>query len=141
LVPHGSLEPEDAGAGQSGGRDARSLTARGATAASGAEHGLRERRFSAVKKAEVALRLMRGEALDALSRELGVTAATLSAWRDAFLSGGEAALKSRQTPAQDDEILHLKAMIGDLAMRNELLLERARLAEAASPFPWRRSRG
>lgn len=87
------------------------------------------------------MRLVRGESLDVLSRELAVTAATLSEWRDAFLAGGEAALKSRQVTPQDDEILHLKAMIGDLAMRNELLLERAKLAEAASPFPWRRSRG
>lgn len=130
---------ESASAGQSGGRDARSLTARGATDASGA--GPRERRFSAAKKAEAAMRLLRGESLDVLSRELAVTAATLSEWRDAFLAGGEAALKSRQVTPQDDEILHLKAMIGDLAMRNELLLERAKLAEAASPFPWRRSRG
>ena len=108
----------------------------------GARDGLgpKERRFSAQKKAEAVERLLRGESLDVLSRELAVTAATLSDWRDTFRTAGEAALKSRQPSAQDDEILHLKAMIGDLAMRNELLVERSRLAEAASPFPWRRSR-
>ena len=136
-----TVEPvENASAGQSGGRDARSLIARGTTDASGA--GPRERRFSAAKKAEAVERLMRGESLDVLSRELAVTAATLSEWRDAFRAGGEAALKSRQPTVQDDEILHLKAMIGDLAMRNELLAEKARLLEANHPsFPWRRSRG
>ncbi len=110
----------------------------------GARDGLasKERRFSAQKKAHAAQRLLRGEAIDALSRELGVTAATLSDWRDKFLAGGEAALKSREPTAQDDEILRLKAMIGDLAMRNELLAEKARLLEANHPsFPWRRSRG
>ncbi len=102
----------------------------------------KERRFSAQKKALAAQRLLRGEAIDALSRELGVTAATLSEWRDKFLTAGEAALKSREPTAQDDEILRLKAMIGDLAMRNELLAEKARLLEANHPsFPWRRSRG
>lgn len=110
----------------------------------GARDGLgpKERRFSAQKKAQAAQRLLRGEAIDALSRELGVTAATLSDWRDKFLAGGEAALKSREPTAQDDEIPRLKAMIGDLAMRNELLAEKARLLEANHPsFPWRRSRG
>jgi transposase-like protein len=102
----------------------------------------KERRFSAQKKAQAAQRLLRGEAIDVLSRELGVTAATLSGWRDKFLAAGEAALKSREPTAQDDEILRLKAMIGDLAMRNELLAEKGRLLEANHPsFPWRRSRG
>ena len=41
-------------------------------------------RFSARRKTEAVLRLLRGEDLDTLSRELGVTAATLSAWRDAL---------------------------------------------------------
>ena len=41
-------------------------------------------RFSARRKTEAVLRLLRGEDLDTLSRELGVTAATLSGWRDAL---------------------------------------------------------
>ena len=45
------------------------------------------------------LRLLRGEELELVSRELGVTAATLFGWRDDFLAGGQAALKSR--PADD----------------------------------------
>ena len=36
--------------------------------------------------------LLRGEDLELVSRELGVTAAELSAWRDAFLAAGEASL-------------------------------------------------
>jgi transposase-like protein len=42
-------------------------------------------RFSARRKTEAVLRLLRGEDLEALSRELGVTAATLSGWRGGFL--------------------------------------------------------
>ena len=49
-------------------------------------------RFSARCKTATVLRLLRGEDLELLARELGVTAATLSAWRDDFLAGGQAAL-------------------------------------------------
>src|SRR5947209_4717608 len=52
-------------------------------------------RFSARRKTEAVLRLLRGEDLDTLSRELGVAAAALSSWRAAFLDGGTAAMKSR----------------------------------------------
>ena len=52
-------------------------------------------RFSSRRKAEAVLRLLHGEELDALSRELGVTAATLAQWRERFLAGGQASLKSR----------------------------------------------
>ena len=38
-------------------------------------------------------RPLRGEDLDTVSRSLGVTAATLSGWLEAFLDGGEAATK------------------------------------------------
>src|SRR5262245_54632712 len=69
-------------------------------------------RFSARRKTETVLRLLRGEVLELLSRELGVTAATLSAWRDDFLAGGQAALKSRPADDRDDEIARLRAKVG-----------------------------
>ena len=53
-------------------------------------------RFSAKCKREAILRLFRGEELDLLSRELGVTGSTLSGWREAFGKGGLGALRSRQ---------------------------------------------
>ncbi|TVQ28801.1 MAG: hypothetical protein EA356_18165 [Geminicoccaceae bacterium] len=56
-----------------------------------------------------------------VSRELSVTAAELSAWRDAFLAAGEASLKSRPTDDRDAEIARLKGKIGDLAMAYERL--------------------
>ncbi|QAT84972.1 hypothetical protein EJ065_3410 [Corallococcus coralloides] len=99
-------------------------------------------RFSAKRKKEAVLRLLKGEELDALSRELGVTAAVLSEWRERFLAGAEANLKSREPEAADDEVLRLKAMVGELMMKNELLAEKARLLEGNAPgFPWRKSRG
>src|SRR4029450_13892434 len=71
-------------------------------------------RFSAPRKTATVLRLLRGEDLELLSRELGITAATLSGWRDDFLAGGQAALKSRPTDERDDEIARLRAKVGEL---------------------------
>ena len=44
----------------------------------------RQRRMSARKKQEAVLRILRGEDLEVVSREVGTTAADLSAWRDGF---------------------------------------------------------
>ena len=52
-------------------------------------------RFSRFRKEEAILRLIRGEDLETLSRELGVTAATLSGWRTKYTSGGQTALLER----------------------------------------------
>ena len=97
-------------------------------------------RWSSRRKKEVVLRALRGEDLDALSRELGVTAGTIAQWREQFLAGGQAAVKSRPADERDDELGRLRAKIGELTMENELLRERARRAEADSPFGRRRSR-
>lgn len=99
-------------------------------------------RFSSKRKVDAVLRLLKGESLDTLSRELGITAAKLSEWRDAFLNGAEANLKSREPSAADEEILRLKAKVGELTMENELLREKADKLEVNAPhFPWRKSRG
>ena len=79
------------------------------------------RRMSARRKQDAALRLLRGEDLELVSRELAVTAAELSGWREAFLAAGEASLQSRPADARDDQIGRLKEKGGDLAMANELL--------------------
>ena len=76
----------------------------------------------------------------ALSRELGVTAATLAQWRERFLAGGQASLRSRPADDRDDEIRRLQAKAGAITMDNELLLERAHRLEAGLPLAPRRSR-
>jgi len=69
--------------------------------------------------------MLRGEPLDGLARELGVTAAILAQWREQFLAGGQTVLKSRPADERDDEIQRLRAKVGEITMNNELLLERA----------------
>jgi transposase-like protein len=98
------------------------------------------RRMSARRKQQAVLRLLRGEDLELLSRELGVTAAELSGWREAFLAGGEASLKTRPADARDAAIGRLKEKVGDLTMANELLAAKIERLETARPLTPRRSR-
>lgn len=87
------------------------------------------------------MRLLKGNDLDTVSLGLSVTAATLSNWRDVFLAGAEANLKSREPAPADDDNLKLKAKSGELTMEVELLRERATKLEVNAPhFPWRKSR-
>jgi hypothetical protein len=99
-------------------------------------------RWSARRKREVVLRLLRGESLEALSRELGVELYRLEQWRERALSGLEGALKDRD----EDHPVHAeldaaKRHIGELSMENELLRARCRAMEARDPLAaprWRR---
>ena len=114
-----------------------SAPAGGARRANGA--GAEERgRFSVRRKTEAVLRLVRGEGLEVLSRELGVTAATLSGWRDTFLAGGQASLLSRLSDEGDERLARLRAKVGELTMANALLEEKIDQLEAGRPLAgWR----
>src|SRR4051812_30306759 len=98
------------------------------------------RRMSAGRKRDAVLRLLRGEDLELVSRELGVTAAELSGWREQFLTAGEASLRSRPADARDAEIGRLKEKVGDLTMTTELLEAKIGRLETARPLARRRSR-
>src|SRR3569832_1164080 len=63
-----------------------------------------ERRFSAQRKLAAVTRLLRGEPLESLARELIVTATRLSYWRDRALVGAEAAVKGRERDGRDEEL-------------------------------------
>jgi transposase-like protein len=84
------------------------------------------------------LRLLRGEDIETLSRELGVTAATLSSWREQALVGMEANLKAREADVDNEETQRLKSLVADLSMSNELLREKIHRQEAGRPLVWRR---
>jgi len=101
---------------------------------------VRERRMTARRKQEAVLRVLRGEPLETVARELRVTAADLSGWRDAFLEAGEASLKSRPRDERDVRIAQLQAKLGEVTMDNELLEEKIARMEAGRPFVRRRSR-
>ncbi len=97
-------------------------------------------RFSARQKTEVVLRLLRGEALDLLSRELGIPAARLATWREAFLAAGQEALKKQPLDSRDREIGRLREKLGEATMEMELLREKIGRLETNRPLRPRRSR-
>ena len=121
---------------ESGGAAGAETSDIGAVAAPG-----RERRMTAGRKRDAVLRLLRGEPLELVARELAVTAADLSGWRDAFLDGGSATLKSRPRDARDETIDRLRTKVGELTMDTELLQTKiARLEAGGAPFAARRSK-
>ena len=98
------------------------------------------RRVSAKRKLAAVKRLFRGEPLELLSRELNVTAARLSDWRDRVEGAVETVLKERTRDHRDDEISRLKGKVGEMTMENELLYEKINRLEGGSPLARWRSR-
>lgn len=90
------------------------------------------------RKAEVVLRLLRGEALDKLSRETAVAIPRLEECRAQALAGMEQALQAREAADPAHERLdEANRRIGELSMENELLRARC---EKNGLFGARRSR-
>src|SRR5580765_2917426 len=94
-------------------------------------------RWSVQRKTELVLRLLRGEALDAVSRDSQIPAHELEGWKRVFLETGARGLKTRAEP-EERELTLARAKIGELMMRLELaehLIEKRGLADE-----WKRSR-
>lgn len=95
------------------------------------------KRWSANRKKEVVLRLLRGESVDALSRELGIEIYRLEDWHKKALQGIDTALKAREGDPLTAELDAAMRRIGEITMENELLREKARRAH---PLGFRRSK-
>lgn len=126
--------------GSEGGRRPSALS----TGQNGTETGLATsgpltlgQRWSVNRKREVVLRLLRGEAAEDLSRELGVPIYKLERWRQKAEAALEGALKERETDAVSGELATAMQRIGELSMENELL--RLRI-ERSGPLARKRSR-
>jgi len=77
-------------------------------------------RWSAGAKADAVIRLLAGESVENVSRECRVSASDLAKWRDDFLEGGKAALKTRPVDLAEERLKQAQAKIGDLALRLEI---------------------
>jgi predicted nucleic acid-binding Zn-ribbon protein len=86
------------------------------------------------------LRLLRGEDLDLLSRELGIPATRIATWREAFLDAGQEVMKKQPLDSREREIGRLRERLGELTMEIELLREKMERLEAGRPLARRRSR-
>ena len=123
-----------------GATEASALTTCASHAGGGGTEADQGKRFSAKGKLAAVRRLMRGESLEALSRELSVPAHRLSEWRDRVLIAAESARSERERDARDDDIERLKAKVGEITMANELLYAKIGKLEAGRPLVGRRSR-
>ena len=98
-------------------------------------------RWSAARKRDVVLRLLRGESIEAVSRQLAVEPYRLEQWHERALAALDAGLKDR---AEDDPVqAGLGAAykrLGELGMENELLREKIARLEGGVPFHRARSR-
>jgi transposase-like protein len=94
--------------------------------------------MSRQRKAAAVMRLLRGEDLELVSRSLGVTAATLSAWREAFLAAGEAALTTKAATGEELESDRLRTRLGAALIERDLLNEKIAILEANRPLARKR---
>lgn len=94
-------------------------------------------RWSVGRKREVVLRLLRGESVELLSRELGVPLYRLEQWRQKADAALDGALKEREVDPAAGELSAAMQRIGELSMEIELLRSRI---ERHGPLGRRRSR-
>ena len=94
-------------------------------------------RWSVGRKREVALRLLRGESVELLARELGVPLYKLEQWRQKADTALDGALKERDADPASGELAAAMQRIGELSMEVELLRSRI---ERPGPLGRRRSR-
>ena len=90
-------------------------------------------RWSASRKLDVVLRLLRGESLEMVSREVGVDLYRLKAWQARALAGLALGLKAQGGEPLAAELDAAKRHIGELSMEIALLRERASAAECRLP--------
>jgi len=78
-------------------------------------------RWSARAKTEIVLRLLKGEELGTVSREMQVPVHELERWRRIFLEGGTNGFKRRDTPGAERELKRVQAKVGELTMKLEIV--------------------
>ncbi|MBL8529269.1 MAG: hypothetical protein JNL68_16405 [Burkholderiales bacterium] len=110
----------------------------GARSATGGEAGAAAelKRWSVGRKKEVVLRLLRGESVDALSREISVPIYKLEQWRERALAGIDAGLKERENDPLERQLDDANRRIGELVMEVEILQKERRTRR---PLAGRRS--
>ncbi|WP_208461044.1 hypothetical protein [Paraburkholderia mimosarum] len=84
------------------------------------------------------LRLLRGEPVDAVSREVGVPIARLESWREMALAGMDAGLKERHSDPLEARLNEAMRRVGELTMENEIL-HKERERQARPPLAARKS--
>jgi transposase len=90
-------------------------------------------RWSVARKREVVLRLLRGESVELVSRELGVPIYKLEQWREKADAALDGALKERESDPASGELAAAMQRIGELAEFHRLHVELGGMV--ANPAP------
>ena len=88
-------------------------------------------RWSAQRKMEIVLRLVRGEALDEVAREIQVPVHEVEEWRRVFLEGGQQGFKRRGLDPEERELRRLQVAIS----RSPFLRGRRAQSAASANLP------
>jgi transposase len=96
------------------------------------------KRWSVGRKKEVVLRLLRGESVDALSREVAVPIYKLEQWRDRALDGIDAGLKERESDLVVKQLDDANRRIGELVMEVEILQKERQAKRPLAGRRWSR---
>ena len=89
-------------------------------------------RWSVARKRAVVLRLVAGEPVELVSREIGVPVFKLERWRERAEAALEGALKEREMGADGADLAAALRRIGELSMEVELL--RAKMGRSRGPL-------
>jgi transposase len=110
----------------------------GARSAAGSAPGAASevKRWSANRKKEVVLRLLRDEPVDSISREVSVPIYRLEEWRERALAGVDARVKERENDPLEAKLGEATRRIGELVMEVEILRKER---QARHPLGNRRS--
>ena len=127
---------DDAPVGRVVGRSPSTLSTGGGAAAAGPLAP--GQRWSVSRKRAVVLRLIAGEPVELVSREIGVPVFKLERWRERAEAALEGALKEREADTEGPELAAALQRIGELSMENELL--RAKMGQSPGPLARRRWR-
>ena len=95
-------------------------------------------RWSVARKRSVVLRLIAGEPVELVSREIGVPVFKLERWRERAEGALEGALKEREAEADGPDLAAALRRIGELSMEVELL--RSKMGQSRGPLARRRWR-
>lgn len=112
----------------------------GARSAAGSACGAADevKRWSPGRKRGVVIRLLRGESVDAVSRQVSVPIVRLEEWREQALAGMDAGLKQRHSDPLEARLSEAMRGVGELTMENEIL-HKERERQGRVPLTGRRS--
>jgi transposase len=132
------VDGDDAPVGRVGGRSPSRLSTGGGAPAPAAGPLGPGQRWSVARKRAVALRLIAGEPVELVSREIGVPVYKLERWREKAEAALDEALKEREAGTEGAELAAALQRIGELSMEVELL--RAKMGQPSGPLARKRWR-